>query len=110
MTVKKTKKGTKKFSLEEKLSIIREASSQGVMITLNKYDLRPGTFYYWKRKHTVYGDEGLKHQRNKDQDQLIKKLEKENEALKILLAERELESKLKDDLLKKKYPELRRKH
>jgi len=29
--------------------------------------------------------------------------------LKILLAEKELESKLKDELLKKKYPELRRK-
>jgi len=36
-------------------------------------------------------------------------LEKENEQLKILLAEKEFESKLKDELLKKRYPELRRK-
>jgi len=41
---------------------------------------------------------------------LIKKLEKENEALKLMLAEKELESRLKDDLLKKKYPELRKRH
>lgn len=108
MIVKKTEKGTKKFSKEEKLTILQEAIERGVKPTLNKYDLRPGTFYYWKRKFTVYGSEGLEHKRNKDQDLLIKKLEKENEALKILLGERELESKLKDDLLKKKYPEMRK--
>ena len=44
----------------------------------------------------------------KDRQQKIKKLEKENQALKILLAEKELESKLKDEMLKKKYPEWRK--
>ena len=44
----------------------------------------------------------------KDRQQKIKKLEKENQALKILLAEKELESKLKDEMLKKKYPERRK--
>lgn len=101
MTVKKTEKGTKKFSKEEKIAIIKEAELHGVTYTLGKYDLRPGTFYYWKRKLTVYGEEGLTHVRNKDLEHQVKTLEKENEALKILLAERELESKLKDDLLKK---------
>jgi putative transposase len=109
MIVKKTEKGTKKFSTTEKLAIIEEARVKGVIITLDKYDLRPGTYYYWKRKLIVHGEAGLEHKRNRDQSALIKTLEKENEALKILLAERELESKLKDDLLKKKYPELRKK-
>ena len=44
----------------------------------------------------------------KDQQAEIKRLEKENEALKLLLAEKELEGKLKDDLLKK-VSELRKK-
>jgi len=52
----------------------------------------------------------LTHQVVKDHEVLIKKLEKENEALKLMLAEKELESRLKDDLLKKKYPELRKRH
>lgn len=56
------------------------------------------------------GAEGLTHQVVKDHEVLIKKLEKENEALKLMLAEKELESRLKDDLLKKKYPELRKRH
>ena len=53
----------------------------------------------------VYGSEGLDHKSTKSQVAKIKQLEKENEALKIIVAEKELASKLKDELLKKKYPE-----
>ena len=108
MDVKKTSKGTKKFSKEEKLLILSEANKTGVKKTLDKYALYPGTYYYWKKKLTVYGESGLAHKRKEDDQLLIKSLEKENETLKILLAEKDLESKLKDDLLKKKYPELRK--
>jgi putative transposase len=52
----------------------------------------------------------LTHQVVKDHASLFRKFETENEALKLLLAEKELESRLKDDLLKKKYPELRKRH
>jgi putative transposase len=108
MDVKKTSKGTKKFTKAEKLLILSEAKKNGVKKTLDKYALYPGTYYYWKKKFTVYGESGLEHKKNIEDQQLIKNLEKENEALKILLAEKELESKLKGDLLKKKYPELRK--
>lgn len=109
MDVKKTSKGTKKFTKKEKLSILEEAKKHGVRRTLDKYDLYPATFYYWKKKFTVYGESGLEHKRMTDALSTIKTLEKANEALKLLLAEKELESKLKDELLKKKYPELRKK-
>jgi len=109
MEVKKTEKGTKKFTKAEKLLILSEAKSNGVMITLDKYDLYPGTYYYWKRKFEANGESGLDHKRAKDQETEIKRLERENEALKLLLAEKQLEGRLKDDLLKKKYPELKRK-
>lgn len=95
-----TEKGTKKYT--------KEAREQGVKVTLSKYDLYPATYYYWKKKLLADGGNGLNHQRLKSQASEIKRLEKENEALKILLAEKELAGKLKDDLLKKKYPELRR--
>ena len=109
MSMKKTEKGTKKFTTKEKLSILKEAKEKGVKATLAKYGLYPATFYYWKKKHLVYGEEGLTHRRTRDLESDIKKLEKENEQLKIMLAEKELEGKLKDEMLKKKYPELRRK-
>ena len=102
MEMKITGTGTKKFTKEEKLSIIEEAGKNGVKVTLQKYGLYPATYYYWKKKLLIYGEEGLNHRRMKSQRAEIKRLEKENESLKILLAEKELESKLKDELLKKK--------
>jgi putative transposase len=109
MTMKKSEKGTKKFTPAEKLAIIKEAELKGQKVTLAKYDIYASTFHYWKKKHNVYGSDGLKHKSTKDNEKLIKKLEKENNELKLLLAEKELQGRMKDELLKKKYPELRRK-
>jgi putative transposase len=86
----------------------REICENGVKVTLSKYDLYPATYYYWKKKLVVHGEDGLNHRTLKQQQAEIKKLEKENEVLKILVAEKELEGKLKDEMLKKKYPELRK--
>ena len=108
--MKKTEKGTKKFSKEEKLRIIEEARTKGVKLTLSKYGLYPATFYYWKKKLLVHGTEGLDHQTLKQREKQVRKLEKENEMLKLMLAEKELEGRIKDELIKKKYPEMRRKN
>lgn len=108
MTVQITEKGTKKFTKEEKLSIIREAAESGVKLTLEKYALYPATFYYWKKKYDVSGAAGLDHTQAKDRLKQIKVLERENAKLKELLADERLESALKNDLLKKKYPHLRK--
>ena len=91
------------FTVEEKLRIIREASEQGVKVILEKYDLYPATYYYWKNKLEEMGEPGLQHGMNPKHLKRIRELEKENPALKQLLAERELEGKLKSELLKKKY-------
>ena len=109
MSMKTTKKGTKKYTTKEKLAILEEGKNRGVKVTLGKYGLYPATYYYWKKKHLVYGEEGLSHRSTKNLESDIKRLEQENEQLKILLAEKELEGQLKDEMLKKKYPELRRK-
>jgi len=106
--MKKTKKGTKQFTKKEKLQILGEAKKNGLKLTLEKYDLYAATYYYWKKKYAAEGEAGLDHKVTKATQALVRQLKKENQALKILLAEKELESKLKDELLKKKYPNLRR--
>jgi putative transposase len=108
MSMEKTEKGTKKFSKEEKLAILKECSVNGVKITLEKYELYPATYYYWKRQLDFKGEEGLDHSKHRNLEAEVKILTKANETLKILLAEKELESRLKDELLKKKYPELKK--
>lgn len=109
MSMEKTEGGVKKFSKAEKLAILEEAKRHGVKATLEKYDLYPATFYYWKNKLEFHGEEALEHAKHRNYAVEIKQLIKENEVLKQLLAEKELESRLKDELLKKKYPELRKK-
>jgi len=108
MTVKKTEKGTKKFTPAEKLAIIKEAKLKGQKVTLVKYDIYASTFHYWKKKYNVYGTDGLQHKTAKDNEKLIKQLENENNNLKLLLAEKELQGRMKDEMLKKKSPELKK--
>jgi putative transposase len=103
-----SRKKSVKYTTKEKMNILSESEKNGVKVTLEKYNLFPATFYYWKKKHTVYGEPGLDHKTQAEQIKRVKALEQENQRLKIMLADKELESSLKDELLKKKYPELKR--
>ena len=91
------------FTTEQKLAILKEASELGVKATLDKHGIYPATYYGWKKKLESMGEEGLRHGMTPAQLKEIKRLEKENEMLKKIIAEKELEGRLKDELLKKKY-------
>lgn len=92
------------FAKEEKLKILEEAKKIGVQPTLDKYGIYPATYYSWKKKFETMGETGFRHGMTPGHLKEIRRLEKENGLLKKLLAEKEIESHLKDDLLKKKYP------
>ena len=91
------------FSKEEKLKVIKEASEHGVKPTLDKYNIYPVSYYSWKKKFETMGEEGFTHGITPDQIKRIRELEKENKALKEIVIQKELEGKLKDELLKKKF-------
>lgn len=99
----------RKFSKEEKLRILKEASEAGVTVTLEKHGIYTATFYNWKKKFEIMGEEGFRHGMTPAHLKEIRRLEKENELLKKLLGERDIEGHLKDELLKKKYPWARKK-
>ena len=100
----------RKFTKEEKIAIIKEVGTNGVNITLEKHCIYPATFYSWKRKFESMGEVGLDHGITKARLKRIAELEQENDLLKQLLSEKELESRLKDELIKKKYPKVKRKY
>lgn len=97
------KKQILKRTPKEKEKIILEAQTLGMTATLRRHGVSRSLFYDWLDKYTASGIEGLEDRRGKNMDAHIQRLEKENKALKELLAEKELESKLKDELLKKKF-------
>jgi putative transposase len=95
-------------SKEEKLQILKEASQNGITITCEKYGIYPATYYTWKKKYEEMGEAGFRHGMTPDQLKEIKRLQKENQQLKELLISKELEGKLKDELIKKKYAQEKR--
>jgi putative transposase len=97
MTSKRT------FTKDEKLLILQEVEQNGVKATLLKHGIYPATYYSWKKKYEQMGEAGFRHGMTPAHIKEIKRLEKENGLLKKLLAEKEVEGHLKDEMLKKKY-------
>ncbi len=91
------------FIPEEKVRILKEAAELGVTATCEKYGLYPASYYSWKQKMDQMGVEGLQHGMTPEHLKRIRQLEKENQLLKQLLAEKDLEGRLKDELIKKQY-------
>jgi len=98
------------WSKEEKLKVLKEAQEEGVQVTIRKYGIYPSTYYSWRKKYLLEGEDGITDgvSRRKSKE-YIRKLEDQVGLLKELLAERDLEIALKDELLKKKYPWARKK-
>lgn len=92
-----------KRTAQEKERIILDIQSLGIIAGCRKHGISKSLYYYWVDKYQASGIKGLEDRRGKNMDAHIKRLEKENRILKELLAEKELESKLKDELLKKKF-------
>jgi putative transposase len=88
---------------QEKERIILDIQNLGVIAGCRKYGLARTLYYDWLDKYNSSGLDGLEDRRGKNMDAQFKRLEKENRILKELLAEKELESRLKDELLKKKF-------
>ena len=101
-------KAVMKRSKEEKEKIILDIQKLGVLVGCKKHGIHKAQYYQWVRRYNSLGIEGLEDRRAVNLDAQYKKLEKENELLKKLLAEKELEGKLKDEMLKKKFAQWNR--
>jgi putative transposase len=100
----------RKWTKEEKLAIIKEGEEHGTQLTIRKHGVYPSTYYSWRKKYRLDGEAGFKEGvRTKKNEGYLRQLEDEIALYKQLLAEKELELALKDDLLKKKYPWARKK-
>lgn len=90
----------RKFSIEEKLSILQEGENQGVEITCRKHNLSRSLYYRWRNMFNRHGHDGLSPKYHRV-DPEVRALEKENERLKKIIARQALELEVKEELLKK---------
>jgi transposase-like protein len=94
------KRERRKFTAEERLSIIQEAQKEGNTTTCRKYSLSPSLLLRWIKKYLDKGTQGLKDSYHRI-DPVVRELEEENEQLKKLVGRMALELEVKTALLKK---------
>ena len=95
------KKHRKTWSEQEKLTIVKFYQEKGLSATSREFEVSSPTILNWFRSYTSSGEQGLSKGHKTDKDKEIKRLIKENQALKEIVAERELALRIKDALLKK---------
>jgi putative transposase len=89
-----------KKTLKEKVQLIEESKLSGILETARKHNLHYQTLKNWVDAYAIHGKDGLERRVEKINPEL-KRLYLENEQLKLILAEKELELRIKNDLLKK---------
>jgi len=92
----------KKWSLEEKLSILKEAEEKGIVEVCRSKGVSSGTYYNWRKKFESKGADGLKSNYEAKSKEL-KEAEEENRILRKLLSDKEIELEIQKELLKKKF-------
>ncbi len=90
----------RKYSIDEKLSILQEGENNGVELTCRKYDISRSLYYRWRNSFNRQGPDGLTPKYHKI-DPEVRALEKENERLKKIISRQALELEIKEELLKK---------
>ena len=90
----------RKFTPEERLSILQEGEREGQSLAIRKYNIAPSLNARWKHKYLHDGIYGLK-DKHKKVDPELRELELENERLKRIIAKQALEIEVKSEHLKK---------
>ncbi|MGI6757330.1 MAG: transposase [Bacteroidaceae bacterium] len=90
----------RKFTPEDRLSILREAEREGRANTLRKYNISPSLYNRWRKKYLSEGLKGLKDEYKRTDPEVLA-LQAENERLKRIVARQALELEVKSELLKK---------
>jgi transposase-like protein len=93
-------KERRKFSPEDRLSILQESQREGLLATSRKYNISASLIHLWKKKYLQKGVSGLKDGYYRV-DPEVRKLEEENARLRKIIADQALELEVKGELLKK---------
>lgn len=105
----------KQYTMEFKEKVVKESLETGnVYLVARRYDISPSTIHQWVDNYNKHGaiskrniNKEIPRTQNKLQSNLTDPSQaKENEALKKLLGEKELEIQILKDLLKKTNPHL----
>ena len=95
-------KHRKSWSTSEKLEIINYSKKHGVTKAVREYGVSNASIYKWQERYEQDGESGLERSNKASPEpEEVRKLRRENQQLKELVAEKELLLRIKEELLKK---------
>lgn len=97
-------KHRKTWNSSEKLEIINYYKQHGLAKTKKEFEVSSASIYKWDALYESDGQAGLEGKRPTDNSAMqteLRKLRRENDQLKKLVAEKELALRIKDEMLKK---------
>jgi putative transposase len=96
------KKAHNKRSKEQKERILQDGQRLGVVAACRKHEISTSVYYYWLESYNSHGIDGLEAYAVRNQDAELSKLKKDLALAKEIIAEKELQIKLQEELLKKR--------
>lgn len=104
-TFREMKKHRKRWSTSEKMEILNHYKLWGPLKTSREFGVSMRTIYTWKEKYKEGGEESefIKEKEAQAVKALeeVRRLQRENEQLKKIVAEKELHIRIQEELLKK---------
>ena len=97
-------KHRKRWTSQENLEIVNYYKQYGLTKTKREYEVSSTSIYNWEELYDNHGEGGLSGKKEGNQasdNEELKRLRRENDALKKIVAEKELILRIKDELLKK---------
>ena len=90
-------------SAEEKERILLDIKRIGVVAGCRKHNINASSYYEWLDKYESQGLKGLQDRRKENFERDVKARDKEIRLLKEIIVEKELQIKMQQELLEKKY-------
>lgn len=94
-------KHRKSWTTAQKQEIIEYAKLHGSSAASREYEVSQVSIGKWRKRYEEHGIDGLKRSVASTEDIELTRLKRENAQLKAIVAEKELELRIKDAMLKK---------
>ena len=93
----------KRWTTSEKMEIINHYKLHGATRTSREFAVSVGSIYKWKNIYDEYGEAGFSKNKTTTTSESLenRRLRRENDALKKLVAEKELRLRIQEEMLKK---------
>ncbi|MEO5583283.1 MAG: transposase [Saprospiraceae bacterium] len=93
----------KRWSFKEKVEILSSYQREGITRTIRQYGVSGTMIYKWQKAFEADGEEGLTNAKQRSKDIRLAQLERENQELKSIVAEKELQLRIQEEVIKKNH-------